>query len=139
MALHLAKCCYPLPGDRIVGIVSTGKGVTIHTIDCDTLANFSDSPERWLDVAWDVDDGQDSKLVSRLLAVLINEPGSLGDLASVIAKHEGNISNLKFTNRTVDFFDMMVDVEVRDAKHLSTIVAALRAAPAVVSVSRARQ
>ncbi len=139
MALHLAKCCYPLPGDRIVGIVSTGKGVTIHTIDCDTLANFSDSPERWLDVAWDVVDGQDSKLVSRLLAVLINEPGSLGDLASVIAKHDGNISNLKFTNRTVDFFDMMVDVEVRDAKHLSTIVAALRAAPAVVSVSRVRQ
>ncbi len=138
MAMHLAKCCYPLPGDRIVGIVTTGKGVTIHTIDCDTLANFSDSPERWLDVAWDVGDGQDGKLVSRLLAVLINEPGSLGDLASVIAKHEGNISNLKFTNRTVDFFDMMVDVEVRDAKHLATIVAALRAAPAVVSVSRAR-
>ena len=139
MALHLAKCCYPLPGDRIVGIVTTGKGVTVHTIDCDTLANFSDSPERWLDVAWDVDSGQGGTQVSRLLVVLINEPGSLGELASVIATHEGNISNLKFTNRTTDFFDMMVDVEVRDAKHLATIVGALRAAPAIVSVSRARQ
>ena len=139
MALHLAKCCYPLPGDRIVGIVTTGKGVTVHTIDCDTLANFSDSPERWLDVAWDVDNGQGGTQVSRLLAVLINEPGSLGELASVIATHEGNISNLKFTNRTLDFFDMTVDVEVRDAKHLATIVGALRAAPAIVSISRVRQ
>ncbi|MHA1566506.1 MAG: RelA/SpoT family protein, partial [Alphaproteobacteria bacterium] len=139
MALHLAKCCYPLPGDRIVGIVTTGKGVTVHTIDCDTLANFSDSPERWLDVAWDVDGEQGATQVSRLLVVLINEPGSLGELASVIATHEGNISNLKFTNRTADFFDMMVDVEVRDAKHLANIVGALRAAPAIVSVSRARQ
>ncbi len=138
MALHLAKCCYPLPGDRIVGIVTTGKGVTVHTIDCDTLANFSDSPERWLDVAWDVETGQGGTQVSRLLAVLINEPGSLGEMASVIATHEGNISNLKFTNRTTDFFDIMVDVEVRDAKHLATIVGALRAAPAIVSVSRAR-
>ena len=54
MALHFAGCCHPLPGDRIVGIVTTGKGVTIHTIDCETLESFADAPERWLDVAWDV-------------------------------------------------------------------------------------
>src|ERR1700732_2722930 len=52
MAVHFAGCCHPLPGDRIVGIVTTGKGVTIHTIDCDTLESFADEPERWLDVAW---------------------------------------------------------------------------------------
>ncbi len=55
MAVHFAGCCHPLPGDRIVGIVTTGKGVTIHTIDCDTLESFADTPERWIDVAWDVD------------------------------------------------------------------------------------
>ncbi|MFQ5765302.1 MAG: RelA/SpoT family protein, partial [Rhodospirillales bacterium] len=55
MAMHFADCCHPLPGDRIVGIVTTGKGVTIHTIDCDTLEDIADAPERWLDVAWDVD------------------------------------------------------------------------------------
>ena len=51
MAVHYAGCCHPLPGDRIVGIVTTGKGVTIHTIDCETLATFAETPERWLDVA----------------------------------------------------------------------------------------
>ena len=53
MAVHFAGCCHPLPGDRIVGIVTTGKGVTIHTIDCDTLESFAETPERWLDVAWE--------------------------------------------------------------------------------------
>ena len=55
MAVHFAGCCHPLPGDRIVGIVTTGKGVTIHTIDCETLESFADTPERWIDVAWDAD------------------------------------------------------------------------------------
>jgi len=53
MALHFARCCHPLPGDRIVGIVMTGKGVTIHTIDCETLESFADTPERWLDISWE--------------------------------------------------------------------------------------
>ena len=53
MAVHLASCCHPLPGDRIVGIVSEGKGLTIHTIDCESLEAFAESPERWLDVSWD--------------------------------------------------------------------------------------
>ena len=53
MAVHFARCCHPLPGDRIVGIITTGKGVTIHTIDCATLESFSDTPERWIDVGWD--------------------------------------------------------------------------------------
>ena len=58
MAVHFAGCCHPLPGDRIVGIVTTGKGVTIHTIDCDTLESFADTPERWLDVAWNDERGR---------------------------------------------------------------------------------
>ena len=53
MAVHFARCCHPLPGDRIVGIITTGKGVTIHTIDCATLESFSEAPERWIDVGWD--------------------------------------------------------------------------------------
>ena len=58
MALHFAGCCHPLPGDRIVGIVTTGKGVTIHTIDCETLESFAETPERWLDVAWSSDEAR---------------------------------------------------------------------------------
>ena len=138
MAVHLAKCCYPLPGDRIVGIATTGKGVTVHTIDCMTLEAFADSPERWVDVSWSVDDDTGAKQVSRLNVTLTNAPGSLGELANIIAQSGGNISNLKFTNRNPDFFDMTVDIEVDDTKHLREIMTALRAGRAVSSVERPR-
>ena len=61
--------------------------------------------------------------------VITNQPGSLGSLTTVIGKADGNITNLKITNRSVDFFEMMVDVEVNDVRHLSNIIAALRATP----------
>ncbi|MEE8189298.1 MAG: bifunctional (p)ppGpp synthetase/guanosine-3',5'-bis(diphosphate) 3'-pyrophosphohydrolase [Kiloniellales bacterium] len=137
MAVHYAQCCHPLPGERIVGIVTTGKGVTVHTIDCETLANFQDTPERWVDLAWNVGEEVDG-LTGRLHLVVANEPGSLGSLSTVIGKNHGNISNLKITNRSLDFFEMQVDVEVQDAKHLSNIIAALRATPVITSVERAR-
>jgi GTP pyrophosphokinase len=137
MALHFAGCCHPLPGDRIVGIVTTGKGVTIHTIDCETLENFADTPERWLDVAWSSNEA-DAIHVGRLNVMIANEPGNLGTLTTTIGKQGGNISNLKITNRSSDFFEIMIDIEVADVKHLTTIIAALRATPVINSVDRAR-
>lgn len=141
MALHFAGCCHPLPGDRIVGVVTTGKGVTIHTIDCETLEEFADTPERWIDVSWDVGDGEADGAVhvGRVQVTVLNEPGSLGSLTTVIARNEGNISNLKITNRTMQFFDILVDIEVRDVAHLVDVIAALRATPAVNSADRARR
>lgn len=138
MAVHYARCCHPLPGDRIVGIISTGKGVTIHTIDCDTLEDFGDQPERWLDVSWDADANEDAEHTGRIHVTVANEPGSLGSLSMVIAKNHGNINNLKITNRSQEFFDLLVDVEVSDVKHLTNIIAALRTMPAINSVERAR-
>jgi GTP pyrophosphokinase len=137
MAVHYAQCCHPLPGDRIVGIVTTGKGVTIHTIDCETLERFQDTPERWVDLAWDVVDNA-NHMLGRLHVVVANEPGSLGSLSTIIGKNQGNISNLKITNRSIDFFEMLIDVEVTDVKHLTNIIAALRATPVITSVERAR-
>ncbi|WP_027288832.1 RelA/SpoT family protein [Rhodovibrio salinarum] len=137
MAVHYAHCCHPLPGERIVGIVTTGKGVTVHTIDCETLENFQDAPERWVDLAWEADE-TDEPYTGRLHVVVANEPGSLGDLSTVIGKNRANISNLKITNRSVDFFEMLVDVEVTDVKHLTNVMAALRASPVITSVDRAR-
>ncbi|HCS68502.1 MAG TPA: bifunctional (p)ppGpp synthetase/guanosine-3',5'-bis(diphosphate) 3'-pyrophosphohydrolase [Rhodospirillaceae bacterium] len=138
MAMHFAGCCHPLPGDRIVGIVTTGRGVTVHTIDCDTLEGYGDEPERWLDLAWDRGEAQHDLHVGRVHVTVANAPGSLGDLSTMIAKNDGNISNLKIINRSTDFFDMLIDVEVRDVKHLTDIIAALRASPAVNSVERAK-
>jgi len=137
MAVHYARCCHPLPGDRIVGIVTTGKGVTIHTIDCETLESFHDTPERWIDVSWDSSyEGEDQ--VGRLNVVVQNEPGALGTISTVIGKNGGNITNLKFTSRSTDFFEMLIDIDVHDVKHLTNIMAALRATPVINSVERAR-
>ncbi|NQV48014.1 MAG: bifunctional (p)ppGpp synthetase/guanosine-3',5'-bis(diphosphate) 3'-pyrophosphohydrolase [Rhodospirillaceae bacterium] len=138
MAVHYAGCCHPLPGDRIVGIITTGKGVTIHTIDCDTLGNYTDTPERWLDVSWQQQSDIPDIHVGRVHLTVMNEPGVLGTLSMVIGKNEGNISNLKITNRTPEFYDLLIDIEVHDVKHLINIIAALRATPAINMVERAR-
>jgi len=138
MAVHYAKCCHPLPGDRIVGIVSKGQGVMIHTIDCESLEQFADEPDRWLDVRWDPAAAQPNAHVGRISTLVANEPGSLSNLSTVIAKNLGNISNLKITDRNPNFFEMLIDIEVADLKHLSNIIAALRATPQVSAVSRVR-
>ncbi len=138
MAMHFARCCHPLPGDRIVGIVTTGKGVTIHTIDCETLENFADTPERWLDVSWgDGEDAPESQ-VGRLLLVMANETGALGTVSTVIGRNGGNIMNLKITSRSLDFWEMTLDIFVKDTKHLNNVMAALRATSIIISVERAR-
>lgn len=138
MAVHFARCCHPLPGDRIVGIVTTGKGVTVHTIDCDTLETFADTPERWLDISWGEGPDSPEAHVGRLAVTILNKPGALGTLSTVIAKNGGNITNLKIVNRSLDFWDMNLDVYVHDTKHLSNIIAALRATPEVANVERSR-
>ncbi|MBC6416769.1 MAG: bifunctional (p)ppGpp synthetase/guanosine-3',5'-bis(diphosphate) 3'-pyrophosphohydrolase, partial [Rhodospirillales bacterium] len=137
MAVHFAHCCHPLPGDRIVGIVTTGRGVTVHSIDCGTLQAFETEPERWIDLSWDLP-GAGQSFHGRIKAVIANKPGSLGNLTTIIGKAQGNIANLKITNRTMDFFELFVDVEVSGLKHLTDITAALRAAPSVTYVERAR-
>jgi GTP pyrophosphokinase len=138
MAVHFAGCCHALPGDRIVGIVTTGKGVTIHTIDCDTLEGFADMPERWLDVSWDVETVESAMHVGRIHVVVSNEPGALGTISTVIGRDGGNITNLKIVHRSIDFFEMLIDIEVSDVKQLTDVMAALRATRVVNTVERAR-
>jgi GTP pyrophosphokinase len=138
MAVHYARCCHPLPGDSIVGIVTTGKGVTIHTTDCETLESFTRAPERWIDVGWSDDKDKTESMVGRLNVVIINRPNSFGAVTTVIGKNSGNITNMKITNRTPEFFDFIIDIEVRDVAHLTNIIAALRASSAVNSVERAK-
>ncbi|MFI4987126.1 MAG: RelA/SpoT family protein [Alphaproteobacteria bacterium] len=138
MAIHFAGCCHPLPGDRIVGLVTTGKGITIHTIDCPTLERHSDTPERWIDVGWEEDAASEEGHVGRLTVVVANEPGTLGELTTLIGKHKGNITNLRIINRSTDFFEIAIDIAVQDVRHLTNIMAALRASPAINSVERAR-
>jgi GTP diphosphokinase / guanosine-3',5'-bis(diphosphate) 3'-diphosphatase len=138
MAVHHAPCCHPIPGDRIVGIITRGKGVMIHTIDCASLEQFTEEDERWLDVTWDVGATDKSMHVGRIRVLVVNEPGGLSALASVIAKNQGNVSNLRISDRSAHFFEMVVDIEVEDLKHLTNIITALRASPQINEVERIR-
>jgi guanosine-3',5'-bis(diphosphate) 3'-pyrophosphohydrolase len=135
MAIHYAGCCHAIPGDKIVGIVTTGKGITIHTMDCETLENFADTPERWIDVAWDTANNEEH-YIGRLKAVISHETAALAAVANVIAKDLGNISNLKITNRSPDFFEILVDIEVKNVRHLNNIITSLRAKDVVQAVER---
>ena len=138
MSVHFAGCCHPLPGDRIVGIVTTGKGVAVHTIDCKALEKYADEPERWLDIAWG-EEAENEMHTGRLKIMLANEPGTLADLSNLIARNNGNIANLNIVNRTVSYFEILVDVEVKDLKHLTDIIAALKASKVISYVARAAQ
>ncbi len=140
LATHFARCCHPIPGDRIVGIITTGKGVTVHTDECLTLESFSHTPERWIELDWDDEPGRDRPgHVGRIRLTAANKPGTLAHVASLIAGCQANISNLKFVNRQTDFFDILIDVEVNDTRHLSDIMAALSARPEIASVKRAKR
>ena len=138
MAVHYSNCCHPLPGDKIVGILTPGKGVAIHTKDCETLESFVDAPERWVEVAWDLGPEMPESRVGRINLIVSNERGVLGTVTTVIAQHFGNISNLKLTNRSADFFKMIVDIEVESTTQLNDIIAALRTTPEINSVDRAQ-
>jgi GTP pyrophosphokinase len=125
-----------VPGDRIVGILTKGEGVTIYPIQSPALAAFDNDPESWIDVRWDVEPGEQRRFPSRLALQSINEPGSLAAIAQVIADHDGNIENVSMKRRTPDFTEVTIDLSVFDLKHLNAIVSELRAKPAVSKVER---
>ncbi|MET0970828.1 MAG: bifunctional (p)ppGpp synthetase/guanosine-3',5'-bis(diphosphate) 3'-pyrophosphohydrolase [Tardiphaga sp.] len=125
-----------VPGDRIVGIVTPGEGITIYPIQSPALKDFEEEPERWVDVRWDVDDSSPQRFPARLFLQNVNEPGSLAQIAQVIADHDGNIDNISMHRRSPDFTEQTIDVGVYDLKHLSAIIAQLRAKAVVAKVER---
>ena len=125
-----------VPGDRIVGIISPGEGITIYPIQSPALKDFEEQPERWLDVRWDVDETTPQRFPARILIDNVNEPGSLAQIATVIAEHDGNIDNIHMARRSPDFTELTIDLEVYDLKHLSAIIAQLRAKAVVARVER---
>jgi RelA/SpoT family (p)ppGpp synthetase len=125
-----------VPGDRIVGILTPGEGITIYPIQSPALSKFEDKPERWLDVRWDEQESTPRRFPARIAVQSVNEPGSLAQIAQVIAEHDGNIDNIRMTRRAPDFTDVQIDLEVYDLKHLTAIIAQLRAKPMVAKVDR---
>ena len=138
VSLHFASCCNPMPGDRIVGIAEAEKGLTIHAIDCAQLAAFEDREELWRDLQWTAEAESSTLSDARLHATVRDAPGVLGQTCTIIGEAGGNIIGINMRHRHSDFFDVDFDVEVKDARHLTHIAAALRACPSVETVERAR-
>jgi GTP pyrophosphokinase len=144
MAYSFAGCCHPVPGDEIVGIVTTGKGVTIHGRECQTLTGFAATPERFIDIDWNYEamgKSGPNKLpghTARLSVIAENEPATLANLTNAIAKQDGAVANLRIVNRQQDFMETLVDVDVRDVAHLSKVIAGLRGASGIKGVERSK-
>ncbi len=125
-----------VPGDRIVGIITPGEGITIYPIQSGALAAFDNEPDRWVDVRWDVEAVATQRFPARIALQSINEPGSLAQIAQAIADHDGNIDNLAMKRRTPDFTDIQISLSVWDLKHLNGIIAELRAKRIIAKVDR---
>jgi GTP diphosphokinase / guanosine-3',5'-bis(diphosphate) 3'-diphosphatase len=125
-----------VPGDRIVGILTPGEGITIYPIQSPDLVAFDEEPERWLDVRWNPEECRHELFPARLLLTAINEPGTLAQIASVIGDHGANIDNIVIRPISADFRELTIDIEVTDLKHLTTIISHLRARPVVSQVER---
>ena len=138
VTLHFCPHCRPVPGDRIVGIVEPGKGLGVHAIDCPELAKFEDQEALWRDLQWTPEAERNTFSQASLRATFRDSPGVLGQVCTIIGESGGNIVGLTMHHRHSEFFDADIDIEVKDARHLTHIAAALRACPAVETVERAR-
>ncbi len=136
-AFDRAPCCQPLPGERIVGIVQRGKGVTVHSIDCGALAAYEAHPSRWLDLHWAAGNHPPVYAVSLELTIG-NDAGVLGRICTLIGEKKANISDLIFVDRKPDFYKLLIDIDLSDANHLHAVMSALEAESDVASVVRRR-
>ncbi len=115
-----------VPGDRIVGIVQPGSGITIYPIQSPSLQAFDDQPERWIDVRWDIDEHNKERFPARIAVTAINAPGSLAEISQIIAVNDANIHMLSMVRTAPDFTEMLIDLEVWDLKHLSRLLTQLK-------------
>ncbi len=137
MAINYAGCCNPIPGDNIVGIINTGTGITIHSQSCYNFKNLAVNQQRIIDVCWKSgDDIADELYSSRIKVVIENKPGALANATSILAKKKVNILNVKMINRSVDYFELIFDIQIKNTEHLEDILSALRISKKISEVYR---
>lgn len=135
MAMNFAACCHPIPGDKIIGVITSGKGISVHTKDCEAGV-FNVDAERIIDLVWESDLGPDQRYAARLKITILNKEGALSNATAAISKQKANIVNFKVTNRNHEFWELFADIEVKDLTHFQHILASLRSAKHVISVER---
>ncbi len=137
VALKIHQATGAVPGERIVGIVTPGEGITIYPIFAQALEQFDQQPERWVDLAWGVAE-EGMRFPARISVILINEVGALAQVTQVIGEHGGNIDELQMQARhgVRDFFELTILLEVFDNRHLNDIMNGLKSRPLVSAVTR---
>ena len=138
LSYGFAKCCHPVPGDPIVGIVTSGKGVTIHTQDCPTLSQYTDEPERWIDIGWNKKALSNTALPVRIKITLADQSNSMSELMTILTQQGAKLSNLTTQRRGGGWIDLTVDIDIRDKDHLDNILQVLRSSERISSVSRVK-
>ncbi len=133
MLLHFAKCCQPVPGDRIIGYLTKGKGITIHRTDCKNMIKLYDDKERVIDVEWDIDDQQTFQVHLSILGE--ERKNLLQDITQCISKQEINIISVYFSVEDM-YAKGQVNIEVKDLRHLTKTMASIRKLPGIFTVER---
>ncbi len=136
IALHYSRCCHPVPGDKIVGIVTTGKGVAIHRADCIMLKKYANEPERWMDIEWNEDNHSESMFPVRLILSIADKPSALATISTTVSKAGSNISHLFTPNKSVGFIELVMDVDVKNTAHLEEVIAGLKTLPFILSIKK---
>ena len=134
--VNYAKCCRPIPGDAIIGFISTGRGIVVHTQSCKNVAEYRKQPEKWLDVDWDENVTGDYPVGLKLHAQ--NKRGVLAIVASAIADMESNIEHVDMTEREGSYTTLYFTVLVKNRQHLARIIRRVRGLDLVERISRAQ-
>jgi RelA/SpoT family (p)ppGpp synthetase len=135
VSVKMARCCTPLPGERIVGIRQGDGSVKVHTIFCEVLAEEDPPQDRWLDLKWR-DREEEATAFARLTVTVRNGLGVLSEVAGVIARYGVSIANIRIHNRSKEFVDFVIDVEVKDTRQFMQMLAGVRASPNVIDAER---
>ncbi|MBP2158412.1 GTP pyrophosphokinase/guanosine-3',5'-bis(diphosphate) 3'-pyrophosphohydrolase [Asticcacaulis solisilvae] len=132
-----SRCCHPVPGDRIIGIVEDD-GCHVHSIECETLEALEAEKDRWIDLHWTLNAEKNTLSVARIRVTMQNKPGVLGQACTLIGEAKGNIVDIHIAPKQMDYLEIDFDIEVMDARHITNISAALRASQMIESVDRMR-
>jgi (p)ppGpp synthase/HD superfamily hydrolase len=129
-----AKCCRPIPGDPILGFLTAGRGIVVHTEDCPNVAKYRKQPEQWIDVQWEPQ--TEGVFPVSLRVTVKNQRGVLASVAAAIAGEDANIDTVNFDDRDGFYTTMDFTIEVRDRVHLAAIMRRIRQLDTVVRINR---
>ena len=138
VAVQLARCCSPIPGDPIIAFIKSDQGLVIHTHDCSAIKHYRDDPDKWLDVEWEP--GLSKMFDVNIRLIVLNQRGVLAKLAAAIADEGSNIDNVSMEEEDGSQYTMLYfTLQVEQRMHLARIMRALRRLPEVVRIMRVKQ